>query len=191
MARASDILAVAAKEIGTVESGKDKTKYGQAYGLDGVYWCMIFVWWVFQQVDKTLFYGGGKTASCTELMEWAKKQGKWITKDFQPGDVVIYEFGTAKNPQRHTGILESASGQYVVTIEGNTSSGNTGSQNNGGGVYRRKRKKTLILGAYRPDYEESYRSVLQRRAGLADATMDYLAKYKYADDLLRKLATMK
>lgn len=191
MARASDVLAVAVGEIGTVEQSGNRQKYGKAYGMDGVYWCMQFVWWCFAQVDKSLFYGGGKTASCTELMEWAKSKGRWVTRDYRAGDVLIYEFGTAKNPQRHTGICESVSGQYVVAIEGNTSSGNTGSQSNGDGVHRRKRKKSLVLGAYRPDYEPSYRDVLQQRAGLADATMDYLEGYKYGADLIRKLAEMK
>ena len=32
---------------------------------------------------------------------------------------------------------------------------------------------------------------LQKRAGLEDKTMDYLAAYKYGADLIRKLATMK
>ena len=40
--------------------------------MDGVYWCMQFVWWCFQQADKTLFMDGGKTASCGELMRWAQ-----------------------------------------------------------------------------------------------------------------------
>lgn len=36
-----------------------------------------------------------------------------------------------------------------------------------------------------------YRAMLQQRAGLEDKTMDYLEKYQYGADLLRKLATMK
>ena len=191
MARASDVLAVAAREIGTVEQPGNRQKYGKAYGMDGVYWCMQFVWWCFQQVDKSLFYGGGKTASCGELMRWAQKQGRWVTKGFQPGDVLIYDFPGTGSKTDHTGICESVSGQYVTAIEGNTSNGNGGSQSNGDGVYRRKRKLSLVLGAYRPAYEESYRAMLQRRAGLADATLDYLEKYKYGSDLIRKLAEMK
>ena len=58
------------------------------------------------------------------------------------------------------------------------------------GVYRRKRKLSLVLGAYRPKYDD-YRAQLQKRAGLEDKTMDYLAAYKYGSDLIRKLATMK
>ena len=36
-----------------------------------------------------------------------------------------------------------------------------------------------------------YRAQLQKRAGLTDGTMDYLEKYQYGDDLIRKLAVMK
>ena len=35
MAQASDILAVAVKEIGTVEQSGNRQKYGKAYGMDG------------------------------------------------------------------------------------------------------------------------------------------------------------
>lgn len=40
MATAADVLAVAMKEIGTVEQSGNRQKYGKAYGMDGVYWCM-------------------------------------------------------------------------------------------------------------------------------------------------------
>ena len=39
--------------------------------------------------------------------------------------------------------------------------------------------------------EPDYRTVLQKRAGLEDKTMDYLAEYRFGADLVRKLATMK
>lgn len=191
MARAEDILAIARKEIGTVEQPGNHQKYGKAYGMDGVYWCMQFVWWCFQQVDKQLFYGGGKTASCGELMNYAKSHGQWVTSGYQPGDVLIYDFPNTKSKTDHTGICESVTGQYVTAIEGNTSSGTAGSQSNGDGVYRKKRAKSFVVGAYRPKYEVSYREVLKKRAGLLDPTLDYLAAYKYGDDLIRKLATMK
>lgn len=83
MAQASDILAAAVKEIGTVEQSGNRQKYGKAYGMDGVYWCMQFVWWCFQQADKALFMDGGKTASCGELMRWAQAHGQWVTTDYR------------------------------------------------------------------------------------------------------------
>ena len=36
-----------------------------------------------------------------------------------------------------------------------------------------------------------YYGILQERAGLESTTMAYLRSYKYGDDLIRKLATMK
>ena len=91
--------------------------------------------------------------------------------------MLIYDFPGTAYKTDHCGICESVSGQYVTAIEGNTSNGNTGSQSNGDGVYRRKRKLSLVLGAYRPKYED-YRAQLQKQAGLEDKTMDYLAAYK-------------
>ena len=116
--------------------------------------------------------------------------GQWVTTGYRPGDVLIYDFPGTAYKTDHCGICESVSGQYVTAIEGNTSNGNTGSQSNGDGVYRRKRKLSLVLGAYRPKYTD-YRAELQKRVGLEDKTMDYLAAYKYGSDLIRKLATMK
>ena len=154
MATAADVLAVAVREIGTVEQSGNRQKYGKAYGMDGVYWCMQFVWWCFQQADKTLFMDGGKTASCGELMRWAQAHGQWVTTGYRPGDVLIYDLPGTAYKTDHCGICESASGQYVTAIEGNTSSGISGSQANGDGVYRKRRPKAHIVGAYRPDYEE-------------------------------------
>ena len=57
-------------------------------------------------------------------------------------------------------------------------------------MYRRNRKLSLVLGAYRPKYTD-YCAQLQKRSGLEDKTMDCLAAYKYGSDLIRKLATMK
>ena len=189
--RASEIIKVAEKEIGYVEGKNNSTKYGIAYGMNNVYWCMEFVWWCFNQIDKSYFYDGNKCASCSQLMNWAKSKGQWVTKDYKAGDILIYKWKNSKNAADHTGICTSANSSYVNAIEGNTSSGSSGSQSNGDGVYRRKRALSCVVGAFRPKYEESYSDLLQRRAGLENATMDYLQKYKYGDDLIRKLALMK
>ena len=95
----------------------------------------------------------------------AKAHGQWVAKGYRPGDVLIYDFPGTAYKTDHTGICESVIGQYVTAIESNTSNGNTGSQLNGDGVYRRKRKMSLVLGAYRPKYTD-YRAQLQKRAGV-------------------------
>ena len=108
------LLAIARKELGTKESpaNSSRTKYGKWYGLDGFPWCMMFVQWVFHQVGVSLPM---KTASCAALMNAAKRAGQWVTKDFRPGDVVIYDFPGGA-PTDHTGIIERVTASGVVAI---------------------------------------------------------------------------
>ncbi len=150
MATANELLAVARKELGNTENpaGSNLTKYGKWYGWNGVAWCVIFVMWVFAQVGVKLPL---RTASCGELMRAAKAAGCWVVRDFQPGDVVIYDFpgGAATD---HCGIVEMELPDYgVQAIEGNTSK--SGSQSNGGMVCRKSRPKKYIVGAVRPQFD--------------------------------------
>ena len=50
--------------------------------------------------------------------------------------------------------MESVAGSTITAIEGNTSAGEAGSQSNGGGVFRRKRSKTLVTAYIRAFDEE-------------------------------------
>ena len=152
---AEKVLAIAREELGTKESpaNSNKVKYNTWYYSREVSgaaypWCMAFIQWVFAQAGVPLPL---KTASCGALMNAAKKAGQWVTKDYRPGDVVIYDFpgGAATD---HTGIVESMTASGVVAIEGNTSQ--AGSQSNGGQVCRKSRKYNLIVGAVRPKFEE-------------------------------------
>nr|WP_325216850.1 CHAP domain-containing protein [uncultured Oscillibacter sp.] len=149
---AEKVLAVARGELGNTESpaGSNRTKYGKWFGLDGYAWCMMFVMWCFSQAGA-LELLPKRTASCGDLMRSAKAAGYWVTEDYRPGDVVIYDFpgGAATD---HTGIIESVTVSGVVAIEGNTSQ--AGSQSNGGQVCRKSRKYNLIVGAVRPKFEE-------------------------------------
>ena len=81
------------------------------------------------------------------IESWAKKIGAWKTSRAQAGDIVIYGFGRTSG--QHTGIAypdESTGGDSYRAIEGNTSSGNSGSQSNGDGVYVRYRTRRDIRG---------------------------------------------
>lgn len=137
------VLDAARSQIGTLESpaNSNKTKYGKWYGLDGNPWCMMFVQWCFAQAGQALPY---KTASCSDLLNWYRKnQPDRVNTTAQPGDIVIYSFG-------HTGIVESVGIGQITAIEGNTSPGNSGSQDNGGGVFRRTRKLSQVRAFIHP-----------------------------------------
>lgn len=146
MDRAEAVLAAARSRLGVTESppGSNRTPFGAWYGLDGYPWCMMFVQWCFHQAGLPL---PCRTASCSELLGWYRKHHReQIAGGPLPGDIVIYNFG-------HTGIVESAAGETVTAIEGNTSPGSRGSQSDGGGVYRRTRDRKLVSAFIRP-YEE-------------------------------------
>lgn len=163
MARASELLALARRELGVKESpaNSNNVKYNTAYYGREVHdtanakypWCMVFQWWLFQQAGAPeLFYGGKKTASCGTLMDYAQAHGQLVTSGYRPGDLLFLRFDKKRTRPEHVGMLKEArtNGTYI-TIEGNTGLGNDA---NGGQVQQRTRYAWQVLGAYRPSYEE-------------------------------------
>ena len=173
---ARDVLNIACGQLGVTESpaGSNRTKYGKWMGLDGQPWCMSFVQWCFHQAGTPLPH---KTGSCSALLNWYKaNRPACVVKDPQPRDIIIYNFG-------HTGILESAGTATVTAIEGNTSPGHSGSQENGGGVFRRTRSKTLVRAYIRPFTEKK-----EEKAVAAEKRYNTLAECPaWAQDTVRKL----
>ena len=142
-----DVLEIARGELGNTESpaGSNRTKYGKWMKLDGQPWCMSFVQWCYAQAGRPLPF---RTGSCSALLNWCREhQPESIVSEPQPRDIIIYNFG-------HTGLVESSFGSTVTAIEGNTSAGDSGSQDNGGGVFRRTRRKSLVKAYIRPFKEE-------------------------------------
>ena len=157
MTQADRVLSIARGELGRTElpAGSNNTPYGAAYGLQGQPWCMIFLWWVFREANLgPLFYGGQKTASCGALLRWAQREGLTVpVEKVKPGDIVILNFHGTKDTE-HCGIVETmlAAGSFV-TIEGNTATGTTGSQDNGGIVALKTRYASQVVGVIRPKYD--------------------------------------
>ena len=153
MARASDIIAIARKQVGVTEmpAGSNNVRYntwyyGREVRGNGYPWCMVFVQWC---ADKAGVKLPKRTASCGGLMRAAQAAGQWVTGDYRPGDIAIFDFPGGGTTD-HCGIIESVDGGTVFAIEGNTSVGN---DSNGGEVMGRTRSMSQILGAVRPVYE--------------------------------------
>ena len=159
MATVSELLDIARRQIGTRESPPNSNNvryntwyYGREVSGNAYPWCAVFAAWVFDQAKVKLPI---RTASCGALMRSAQSAGCWVTGDYRPGDVVIYDFpGGAKTD--HCGIVESVDGTYISAIEGNTSST---SDADGGAVERRARKFSQIVGAVRPSYDKEVEEV--------------------------------
>lgn len=143
-------------QLGTREepANSNKTRYGALYGYNGVAWCCQYIWAGFYECGLSkLFYGGKKTASCTALMNWAKKAGRWVTSGYKEGDIILYNFNS-NAASEHVGYCLKADEKWVTAIEGNTSPNDLGDQANGGCVAEKRRSLSCVLGAFRPEYEE-------------------------------------
>ena len=82
--------------------------YGGPVNDKNLHWCVAFVWDIFRLAGATgLFYGGKKTASCGTLWAYHKGQGQAVT-DFQPGDVVFFDFSGKRSRTEHVGIVGTA-----------------------------------------------------------------------------------
>lgn len=141
----NNIIAKAESQVGVKESpaGSNRQKYGEAYGYNGVAWCCIFIWWLFKECDASnLFYGGGKTASCTVLMNYYKSKGQFSNTP-KVGSLVFFQFDNDSYAD-HIGIVTAVNSNGTIeTIEGNTGNGNDA---NGGSVMRRTRNKSVVMG---------------------------------------------
>lgn len=113
----NDVLNQARSWIGISGSTNEATQY---FGWNGVAWCCIFQWSVFNKSGHgDLFMGGGKTASCINVTQWYQARGKF-EKTPKVGALVVY----GPDGGSHIGIVESVSGSGIndyVSIEGNTS----------------------------------------------------------------------
>lgn len=152
MPKAEDIIKTALGEVGITELPPDSNnvKYNTAFYGHSVQgkdypWCCAFVWWVFSQHSPCLVK---KTASCMNLGDWFKNNGKWSSTP-HIGDVVFFKFPTNNRWTNHVGIVTGIKGSVIETIEGNTSLSN---QDNGGAVMQRQRTSNIV-GYGHPAYE--------------------------------------
>jgi hypothetical protein len=160
---AAQVIQVAKSQIGTTENppGSNHTKYNAAYGAysQGWAWCGIFQWWCFAQAGIDLRKDGGiPDPQFTPSFFAEAKAAGWVVpadENIRPGDVLFFDFVPPFNTAgiQHVALATTVPDHGTVhTIEGNTSSGNSGSQDNGGGVFARARSLDVIVAAVRPPY---------------------------------------
>lgn len=144
-------------QLGTKEypSGSNNVRYntdyyGRAVSGPDYKWCVVYQWAGFRECGMPeLFYGGGKTASCSALMTYAKQHGQWVTEDFREGDLLLLDFTGKRTKPTHIGWIDEVCPDALYTYEGNTSAKEN---DNGGTVQRRLRRLSQAVGAVRPDY---------------------------------------
>lgn len=151
----SKVVEIANAQIGYKEGSNNATIFGKYYGANNQPWCAMFVSWCFNEaglVSKVAAQSKKGFASCDAGLKFFTKKNKVIPiGQAQAGDIVFFQFDKDAEPD-HVGIVKSNNKtlKFLQVIEGNTSSGNVGSQSNGDGVFLRKRSYSLSMGVIRP-----------------------------------------
>lgn len=151
----SKVVEVAQSQIGYKEGKNNNTIFGKWFGANNQPWCAMFVSWCFNEaglITKIAAQSKKGFASCDLGLKWFAKKGKIIpVGQAQAGDIVFFQFDKDAEAD-HVGIVKSNNKalKFLQVIEGNTSSGNAGSQSNGDGVFLRKRSYSLVMGVVRP-----------------------------------------
>jgi hypothetical protein len=150
MSTVTRVLNIARSQLGYHAAAGKRTKFGRWYGMDGVNWCDIFVSWIGVQANARNIIG--RAAYTPAHADWFRRQGRWGHTP-QRGAIAFFDFPDGTHRIQHVGIVESVRRDgRIVTIEGNTVSGQWGSQYAGGGVYRRVRSTSLVVGYGYPKY---------------------------------------
>lgn len=175
MTQADKLVDWAEKQLGTSENppGSNRIRYNDWYWGEGVSgdnypYCMAFVCCGFYETGLSkLFYDGKKTASCTALMNWAKRKGYFVTGNYRKGDVLFYDWDGVKADSEHTGIYtgEKEGSRYAV-IEGNA----------GDKVDRFLRPVNQIIGAFRPQWTDEAGTDISETPSVLVSGLDELKK---------------
>lgn len=150
--------------VGVVEkpafsnSGPRISQWQQMSGYSsGVPWCQVFcntsAWFGMKgRVNLDCANISGYTVSVVDRAKRHSPMGGvpgWKTcklSECKPGDWVYFNFSPGGDPVEHVGMFLSydAKAGTVKCVEGNTSRGNGGSQDNGGGVFVRVRPTSVV-----------------------------------------------
>lgn len=140
-----DFLTAAQSEIGYTENppGSNRTKFAAEAGhMNGQPWCATFIAAIANRTGTQL----ASSNPYTPTMESGFKKVSMYGYEPQVGAIAFFDFPDTKHRTQHVGIVESWDATTVTCIEGNTSSGPSGSQDNGGGVFRRRRPRSHVVG---------------------------------------------
>jgi hypothetical protein len=172
MRSVEDILTIAEKFLGTTEhpSMSNKTEFGEWFPIDGEPWCAKFVSFVLDQAGITA-YKHKFTPSGADLF---KAEGRWTEGPGKRGDVAFFDFpGDSLFRISHVGFVTRREGDVYHTIEGNTSPPGGGSDRDGGGVFRRERHESLIVGFGRPASRGSGTSRILREGSMGRRVVEW------------------
>lgn len=140
----SAYLRFCASQVGEREQpdGSNRTKYGRAFGWNGVAWCQIADWWTRWACHMAHF----RTASTMAAVAKARGDGTWHDglKGVQPGDSVYFHWSNSSRPKNQPDHVETV--KYRISGGVRTYGGNVGN------AYREQNRRANILGYIRHEF---------------------------------------
>jgi hypothetical protein len=142
------------KHLGYTEGANNDTIFGKWYGLNNQPWCAMAASKIFFDagIIKSVANTKKGFASCDAWLKYLTKNNQLVPiGQAKRGDLVFFQFDQDAEPD-HVGIVKyhNTRLRYLQVYEGNTSSGNAGSQSNGDGFYLKKRNYQTIMAVARP-----------------------------------------
>lgn len=133
------------------------TKYGQYFGMNGVYWCAEFACYPFYKAfgkDGAEHVLYGKWSAACEILRQRFISRSAYYQTPKVGDLIFFK-GSRHAGANHIGIVIDVTPYAIYTMEGNTS-GSSGVVDNGGCVAKKcySRGYSHILGFGRPRYDK-------------------------------------
>ena len=199
---ARDVLAIAMSQVGYHEGDSNadmhgesavgthdfveynvlagKYDNGQGNGLSyGYYWCASFVNWCLRMAGVSE-NASGSEVSCLRWYSDCKDLGIFKSKSgYIPssGDIIFFRDEGSTVSSTHVGLVRYSDGQYVYTVEGNTSNGSEYSSN---GEYVALKKHSLsskyIVGYATPKYNKNTTAKTVDYSGKFLSLGDYIAE---------------
>lgn len=153
MATAAQLLTIAAGHLGVTEKppGSNCQPFSKGLGRPCEAWCADFVVSCLREAGVKI---PSESAYTPTMFAGFRAAGMSVSIEaIQPGDVLFIDFPDKETGIQHTCFAQTAPGPVGVgTYEGNTSSGEKGSQDNGGGSFPRVRPLRYVVGVGRPPY---------------------------------------
>lgn len=109
----------------------------------GYPWCASFVVAGFEEVGRPLVELH-ESASVGILLGGADKLGWTVARPARGDLACMFWGGSSDGWPDHIAIIRGVKGSTILTVEGNTSSGQAGSQDDGDGVFQRERSMAQI-----------------------------------------------
>lgn len=173
---------------------KNYTEYNRALGkIDGSYsyaWCAAFVSWCLD-VAGAKESAGGSFASCTLWVERLQTLGLYSTRASgyipKQGDLIFFRSAGVGRASNHVGIVRFVKGNYVYTVEGNSS--------NKVSLREYKLSDSYIVGYGRPRYDSTSLNIdlpahEDKTAGLYTVTNEFLNVREKPSAQAKKLGTL-